>query len=286
MVRRIVQALSALLYNINLKNFLTGTISKGRLKSVCVPGLNCYSCPGAAAACPIGSLQAVAGSNQHRFSLFIAGFLLVVGTVFGRFICGWVCPFGLVQELLYKVPGRKVGRRRIFGVLKYLKYAVLLIAVIAVPVLLLVKNGYSSPTFCAYICPAGTLEAGIPLVLLNAPLQAATGLLFAWKVALLTVLLVLSVFIFRPFCRFLCPLGAIYALMNRISVLGLKLDAEKCVGCGACQKKCPIGLDPVKDPNNPECVRCGACVKACPTKALKFGAVRAAARKPEKDKSR
>jgi polyferredoxin len=279
LARRIVQALAALIYNIDLKNFLDGKINKGILKSVCVPGLNCYSCPGAVSSCPIGSLQAVIGSAQHKFSLYLAGFLIIVGTIFGRFICGWVCPFGLIQELLYKIPGKKVGRRRIFGVLKYLKYAVLLIAVLAIPAILLVINGYSSPTFCAVICPAGTLEAGIPLVLLNKPLQAAAGLLFAWKVALLIAVVALSIVIFRPFCRFLCPLGAIYALMNRISVLGLKFDAEKCVGCGACEKSCGIGLDPTKDPNSPECVRCGACVKACPTKALAFGAVRATARR-------
>ena len=282
MVRRIVQALTALIYNINLSNFLTGTISRSRLKSVCVPGLNCYSCPGAVAACPIGSLQAVIGSLQHRLSLYIAGILLFVGTIFGRFICGWACPFGLIQELLYKIPGKKTGHRRIFNVLKYLKYAVLIILVIAVPALLLLKNGYSSPTFCAYICPAGTLEAGIPLVLMNKSLSDTVGLLFWWKVGLLITILALSIVIFRPFCRFLCPLGAIYALMNRISVLGIKFDAKKCVSCGLCQSKCGVGLDPTKEPNNPECVRCGACVRACPTKALNFGVVRNPAReKPD-----
>ena len=123
--------------------------------------------------------------------------------------------------------------------------------------------------------------------MLNKPLQSAVGLLFAWKVALLIAILALSIVVFRPFCRFLCPLGAIYALMNRISMLGLKYDADKCVHCGACEQQCGVGLDPVKDQNNPECVRCGACVRACPTKALRFGVVRSTAhRKPDAGKCR
>ena len=84
--------------------FLEGKIYRGKLKSVCVPGLNCYSCPGALGACPIGSLQAVMDSGTFKFSCYVFGFLILFGTCLGRFICGWLCPFGLVQDLLHKAP--------------------------------------------------------------------------------------------------------------------------------------------------------------------------------------
>ena len=83
--------------------FAKGTIYKGELKRVCVPGLNCYSCPGALGSCPIGSLQAVLGDRDHWFSFYAVGFLLFIGALLGRFVCGWLCPFGLVQDLLHKI---------------------------------------------------------------------------------------------------------------------------------------------------------------------------------------
>ena len=268
--RRFVQLISAIVYNANIKGFFSGSIYRGELKNVCVPGLNCYSCPGALGSCPVGSLQAVLGSAGSRVSLYVAGFLIAVGTLFGRFICGWVCPFGLVQELLHKIPGRKIKSKRIFGVLKYLKYVLLAVFVIALPMLLLWINGVSVPTFCKYICPAGTLEAGIPLVLLDSSLQASLGWLFDWKVLVLAAVVILSVFIYRPFCRFLCPLGAIYALFNRISVFGIKLEKDRCTKCGACAGACKLDIRPYETPNAAECIRCGDCVKACPENALLY----------------
>jgi len=267
--RKFVQLFSAIVYNANIKGFFSGNIYRGKLKTVCVPGLNCYSCPGAVGSCPIGSLQAVLGS-AHKVSLYVAGFLIAVGALFGRFICGWVCPFGLIQELLHKIPGRKIRAKRIFGILKYLKYVVLAVFVIALPMILLWVNGVSAPTFCKYICPAGTLEAGIPLVLLNSDLQSALGWLFDWKVLLLAATVILSVFIYRPFCRFICPLGAIYALFNRISVFGINLEKDKCTGCLACARACRLDIKPFETPNAAECIRCGDCVRACPENALRY----------------
>lgn len=268
--RKIAQIISALLYNANLKGFFEGKIYQGKLKSYCVPGLNCYSCPGSLGACPIGSLQAVLGSLGQRISLYVAGFLIVTGALFGRFICGWVCPFGLLQELLYKIPLGKIKAKRAFAKLKYLKYLILLVFVIALPIILLNINGVSAPTFCEFICPAGTLEAGIPLVLLNDNLQSAIGWLFSWKAFLLILFIVFSVVIYRPFCRFVCPLGAIYALFNRISVFGIKLDKSSCTNCGSCSRACKLDIKPNETPNSAECIRCGDCIRACPTGSLKY----------------
>ena len=265
-----MQIITAILYNPNVKGFFSGKIYTGELKSVCVPGLNCYSCPGAVGACPIGALQAVIGSLRNRISLYVAGFLIFTGALLGRFICGWACPFGLIQELLYKIPTRKIKARRLFGYLKYLKYAILVIFVIAIPIILLLLNGVSDPAFCSFICPAGTLEAGIPLVLLNKSLQSLLGWLFSWKVFLLVVTIVLSVVIYRPFCRFICPLGAIYSFFNRISVFGIELDKSKCTNCAACAHSCKMDINPCKNQNDPECIRCGDCIKACKAGALKY----------------
>jgi len=269
--RRMIQALTALLYNIHLPGFVTGRIYQGGLKNICVPGLNCYSCPGAVGSCPVGSLQSSIGAVKNKISFYVVGFLILVGAVFGRFICGWACPFGLVQELLHKIRSPKLRRKRVFGVLKYGKYVILVVFVLLLPAVFLLQNGVATPAFCKYICPAGTLEAGVPLVALNQPLQQALGWLFSWKMLLLVGTVVSAVFIYRPFCRFICPLGAIYALFNKISVFGLKLDPSKCTRCGVCAKACKADIYPADTPNSPECVRCGDCVRACPHDALKFG---------------
>jgi len=271
--RRIVQALTALAYNLNLPGFVQGRIYQGKLKNICVPGLNCYSCPGALGSCPIGSLQSAIGAVYYKVSFYVVGILIFVGALLGRFICGWACPFGLIQELLHKIPSRKLRHKKAFGWLKYGKYVFLAVFVVLLPIVFYVQGGLASPAFCKYICPAGTLEAGIPLVALNASLQSSVGWLFSWKLLILVGVITLSVFIWRPFCRFVCPLGAIYALFNKISVFGMRFEPASCTHCGACARVCKADIDPSKTPNNTECVRCGDCVKACPTAALKFGAV-------------
>lgn len=93
-----VQVVFTILSNGYLIGFAEGKIYRGISKRVCVPGLNCYSCPGAVASCPIGSLQAVLGSKDFKMSFYLVGFLMVIGSIFGRFICGWFCPFGLEGE--------------------------------------------------------------------------------------------------------------------------------------------------------------------------------------------
>ena len=97
-----IQALWAFLTNSHVSGFVTGKIYTGKLKNVCVPGLNCYSCPGAVGACPIGSLQAVVGSWNFKMAYYVIGFLIFIGAIFGRLICGFLCPFGLIQDLLNK----------------------------------------------------------------------------------------------------------------------------------------------------------------------------------------
>lgn len=264
-----IQAGATLLANIHLPNFLKGGIYQGKGKAVCVPGLNCYSCPAASGACPIGSFQAVVGSSKFRFSYYITGFLILLGVLLGRFICGFLCPFGWFQELLHKIPTKKLSTKKLKP-LTYIKYAVLLVMVVLLPVLITNDVGMGDPFFCKYLCPQGVLEGAIPLAAVNSGIRAALGALFSWKLGILIAVVVLSVLFYRPFCKWLCPLGAFYALLNKVSLLGMKVDKHKCVSCGKCAKACKMDVDVTKSPDNAECIRCGMCVRACPTNAVSF----------------
>ena len=267
--RGFIQAGATLLTNIHLPNFAKGTLYQGNGKYVCVPGLNCYSCPGAAGACPVGAFQAVVGSSKFRFSYYITGILILFGVLLGRFICGFLCPFGWFQELLHKIPSPKLSTKKLKP-LRYLKYAVLLVMVVLLPLLAVNELGMGDPFFCKYLCPQGVLEGALPLSLTNAGIRAALGKLFTWKACILLAVIMGSVVFYRPFCKWLCPLGAFYALLNKVSLFGMKVDKHKCVSCGKCVKACKMDVDVTKSPDHTECIRCGMCVRACPTKAVSF----------------
>ena len=191
-----IQALWAFITNSHVTGFVTGKIYTGKLKNACVPGLNCYSCPGAVGACPIGSLQAVIGSWNFKMAYYVVGFLIFIGAMVGRLIC-----------------------------------------------------------------PAGTLEGGLPLVLLNKSMRSALGWLYIWKNVILVITIILSILIYRPFCKYICPLGALYSVFNPVSLYKYRVDKDKCIKCGKCAKACQMIVDPVENSNSPECIRCGRCKK-------------------------
>lgn len=266
-IRLWVQIAFTALTNGYIFGFLTGKIYTGPTKTICVPGLNCYSCPGALGSCPIGALQAVL-TGGSRFSFYAVGFLLLFGSLFGRFICGWLCPFGLAQDLLYKIPFPR-KRKNLPGHqwLVRVKYLVLVILVILLPMVVTGEFGQRSPWFCQYLCPSGTLMAGLPLVASSPALQEAAGFLFGWKVALLLLLLLLAIGVYRPFCKYLCPLGAVYSFFNSVACYRYRVE-DTCIQCGKCQEACKMDIRTWKQPNSPECIRCGACIRACPVQAI------------------
>ena len=264
-----VQILFTILTNGYAYGFLNGKIYQGTLKYACVPGLNCYSCPGAVGSCPIGALQAVLNQQNLQIPFGVLGFLFVFGSILGRFVCGWLCPFGLIQDLLHKLPlGKKLRRLPGEKVLRLLRYGILLGFVILAPLYLVDFIGQGQPWFCKYICPAGTLTAGLPLVAANSGLWDALGWLFAWKNLVLLFLVLLSIPVYRPFCRYLCPLGAVYGLFNPIAFRRFQVNEASCTSCGACQRACKLDIPVWKTPNSPDCIRCGACQRACPRDAL------------------
>ncbi|MDO5410923.1 MAG: 4Fe-4S binding protein [Lachnospiraceae bacterium] len=267
MRRKCIQLLSALIYNANLKGFAEGSIYQGKGKGVCAPGLNCYSCPGAVAACPLGSLQNSLSALPQKLPFYLMGILLLLGLFLGRIICGFLCPFGLIQELLHKIPVPKIRKNRITRILSRIKYIILLVFVVMIPLWAGITKGYSLPGFCKYICPAGTLEGGIPLLLANENLRSIAGGLFQWKFLVLLAILAASTVIFRFFCRFLCPLGAIYSLFAGISVFGIQVDEHKCNHCQACVRQCKMDI---RKPGDGECIQCGECISSCHKQAISW----------------
>ncbi len=286
--RKIMQLYFALLFNANVQNFATGSIYQGKTKVFCAPGINCYSCPGAVAACPLGSLQGAFSSPNHSTLYYIAGILLLYGVLFGRMICGWACPFGLIGELLYKIKSPKVKKSPVTRILSFLKYVVLVFFVGIVPIMYATRN-MPLPAFCKYICPVGTIEGGLGLLSnkVNESFFSLLGPLFTWKFMLMVSIVVGSIFIFRLFCRFICPLGALYGLFNKISVFGVQVDEDKCTHCNLCVSHCKVDIRHVGDQ---ECISCGECIGVCPTKAISwkapkvFGKAHEAAVKTDKRK--
>ena len=267
-LRLAVQLLFTAVTNGYMYGFLNGKIYRGGLKYACVPGLNCYSCPGAIAACPIGALQALLNQRGFQIPFAALGVLFLFGSLLGRFVCGWLCPFGLAQDLLHKIPVfKKVKRLPCHRILKYGKYAVLILLVGAGSMFLF--GGYVKvPAFCKYLCPSGTLLGALPLLGANEALRGQAGGLFLWKLGILLGIVLLSLKAYRPFCQYLCPLGAVYGWFNRISLVQIHWEEGSCISCMACERACSLALSRQEISRSAECIRCGACVDACPQGCL------------------
>ena len=196
------------------------------------------------------------------------GIILLYGLLFGRWICGFLCPFGLIQDLVYKIKSPKIGKSNVTRALSGLKYVILLVFVVIIPLMFIVEDSII-PAFCKYICPAGTLGGAIGLLSnpANVELLSMLGGLFTWKFVVLAVVLVFSVFSYRFFCRFICPLGALYGLFNKISFVGVTYDKDTCIDCGKCVSHCKMDIKKVGDR---ECINCGSCIPVCPTKAISW----------------
>ncbi len=221
-----------------------------RMHTVCSPVFHCYSCPLATFACPIGVLANF--SAIHVIPFTALGTLLVLGTVFGGFICGWACPFGFLQDLAHRIPTPKLTLPAWMG---WFRYVMLIGLVLAIPYWF----GEDSPLFVCRLCPAGAIEAALP----NIAQSAATGQPITWPTATKTIILVVFVgailFTWRPWCTIFCPLGAIYAMFNKISVLFLRFEQKLCKNCELCRSLCVGGGPPERRLDGMNCVRCLEC---------------------------
>ncbi len=341
-----IQILFAVLLNFSFA--FTGFFA---LRWLCLPVINCWACPWAIFGCPVGVMANLAALQIVAFGAL--GVLATTAVLLGRWTCGWACPFGWFQELLYMIPTPKLI---LPAVLRFFKYAALVLMVFALPWMFgggtvnlsdlqplesvvfeqplpdevppddildeipeietpatptpapqldPTKEFISRKLFYCYYCPAGALEASIPMQyspesfqvrldndrrkkILAAgrdpadvpdddpdfPRLSLEGSSFTVaydKLGVLFVFLMMFVLLKRPFCRIACPVGASLGLLSRVSLLRLKVDQNKCIKCDACTKCCPQGISIYK-PGSPisECVLCNECVHVCPTKAISY----------------
>ncbi len=260
MKQRISQIVSAIFYNAYIRGLLIGTIYQGQFKHFCCPGFNCYSCPSALFACPIGIIQFFVAYGPYYVSFYTLGILGTIGSIGGRIVCGWACPFGLLQDLIYKI---KFPKLQIPKILYGGKYLILIFLVIIIP-------WYTKEPWFSKLCPAGTLEAGIPHVLYNPDLRLLIGTIFTLKIGILLFFLVWMMISCRPFCRTTCPLGAIYSLFNKVSLFKIEVDETRCNKCNHCFKMCPVGMRIYEEGGSTtNCIRCLRCTD-CPAGAVTF----------------
>jgi ferredoxin-type protein NapH len=245
--RFLSQAISFAVLNLGFKTaFKTGIVC---------PVIYCYSCPLSAFACPIGTLQRfIIMSTVPYYSL---GQISLYSLGFGRAYCGWVCPFGTFQDIVSRIGSRFNRKVRRVPPLKFGALALIMISAYL----------FADTYFCR-LCPSASLFASLPFSWLNP--QIPLGFFFEVHLLTLLVIIVGAVFVRRFWCRYLCPVGAITGVFNRLSALGVDVDAG-CESCGLCLKKCPMGIDKVSDiGSSTDCIRCGICVEACPNKNIKF----------------
>jgi len=247
--RKIIQVAAFAISNLGvIRVFQTGFVC---------PFLYCYGCPFAAFGCPIGLLQSFI--IDGRLPLFTVGSLGVYGTFFGRAFCGWACPFGTLHDLLGSSNrGRGVKTRNYW----YAKYGILFLT--------LALAWFTLDTIFCKFCPSGSLFAAIPYRLLH-PELSEFGLYFYVHMFTLALTIILALLIGRFWCRYLCPLGAIAGAFNKLSIVGIHVDEEKCLGCNTCLQTCSMGISKIRDiGNSTDCTLCGRCVEVCLEKVLSF----------------
>ncbi|MFH1379350.1 MAG: 4Fe-4S binding protein [bacterium] len=265
-LQKIIQLCSAIISNSYIPVFFSKTIYQGAGKGWCVPFLHCYACPLAVGSCPIGTLQHFAAIKMIPY--YVLGYIGLIGITIGRWVCGWLCPFGYLQDLMYNIKSKKF---KIPVKLTYLKYIFLAVLVFILPYFTGIK-------WFSALCPNGALIAGIPWVGWN-PINPLTGLptiaqgmvnWFYWlKIGILVFFLMWFILAKRPFCRTACPFGAVLAPFNHISMLRLHIDKINCNECNVCKEICPVDISVFKDPNAAECIRCMRCT-ACPSVRMKY----------------
>lgn len=219
------------------------------------PGLHCYACPWAITVCPIGLAQ-----NLVIFGtvpLFWLGSILAYGLFAARGFCGWFCPFGTLNDLL------SFRRARMRNAFSLGKFVVLLGTLVGAWAL-------ADTVFCK-LCPAASIEASLPYLVLGV---ARVNGPFLIHMATLAIALAGMVLVARFWCRYLCPMGALLALFNHISLLHLEWTPSACTGCDACVTACPMGLDPRKEHDGHNCIKCGACAETCLPDSLRLRLLR------------
>jgi len=266
-IRRFTQVgLGVIFTNHYVNAIWTKGLYEGPLRSICIPGLNCHSCPFATLACPIGIMQSFAAN--HALPFYLAGYLFLIGILFGRAACGWICPFGWLQDMMHKIKSKK------FGIPKWLTH----FKWVSLLGLTLILPYYTEVHWFSKLCPYGGLIGAIPWALWN-PISpvfdepviepGSFGTWFIIKMVILGGFLIWFVLAKRPFCRVACPLGLIFSWFNKISLLKLDVPKEQCSDCYQCKTACPTDLHIPTQVDDPGCIKCLDCL-ACGHVKAKF----------------
>lgn len=164
--------------------------------------------------------------------------LLLLG-IGGRWACSWICPLGIIEELLYKIPlSKKMQSLPYDKQLRKIKYVIFFLLLIFVPLVFMPNK------------------------------ERLHGVFLFLKIFGFSTIFVLSLFVYRPFCKYLCPFGVFLGFFNKISPFRYRIDSCTCNKCSLCMRKCKMGVTPYLNPNDMECIRCGKCILKCPRKAL------------------
>ncbi len=237
----------------------------------CYPFFYCNACPAATSACPLRSIEKSVYKSNFAWDLLIYPLLILgfFGSITGRAICGWACPIGLLQrgtgnvaKKFKKYPTiKKLGQHKAERYFRYIKYFILIGLVVVTSALI----GFMFTD----ICPVGFLTGTIPTLILN-PEKFIFGFYF-WPAFIILILFLILIFIVeRGWCRYFCPVGAILAPFNKISLYHVEVDKTNCISCNVCSWNCPMGIDVPNMNRDPECIYCGKCMDVCPKKGISY----------------
>lgn len=228
---------------------------------LCLPILSCHACPVTWTACPVGMLVHFAGWRIFPFAAL--GILIAFGALVGRFFCGWVCPFGIFQGLLYRIPSPKIS---LPAWTNYIKYAVLVLMVFAFPYFL---GELTALSFCR-ICPAAAVQAVVPYWFTDG--FSWGGTLMTVRFAFLVFVIFLAIVASRSFCRVFCPIGALMAPFNYLAFWRVRPKSKPCVVCKGCDRYCPTDVKPserltegIDAHRVADCIVCHDCMTFCPS---------------------
>lgn len=265
--RRLVQFVTAILLTCNFTAFMAEWRFFG---NVCLPIIHCNACPLTWFNCPIYAISEWIQFREVPWGTLapwmLIGIIGGIGALLGRFFCGWVCPMGLLQDLLHGIPSPKFS---LPALLRWVKYGFLFIAVGAAAYWV----GKESLLFFCKYCPVATIEVAVPQMIVDHDWAMDTWRILRFSV--LVLVLVLVVFNVRSFCKVMCPVGALVAVANKFSIFTIRIDPAKCTHCGKCDKSCPMGV-PVENSSrtkrsvnrHTECIECLKCEEVCPVNAI------------------
>ena len=234
--------------------------------------INCQSCELATGACPLGTFQM---SLLHKqIPLALIGQLLLTGIISGRLVCGWLCPYGFLSDIFDKLPGKRMKPPH---KIIYFKYAVFFVF-LSSSLIYLFKDRTDSLFYCSFICPAGfyygvleyAFTTGLHALLEDMPFVHFM-LVYHFIIAILVIVGSIKLG-GRFYCKYACPLGTIYGLFNRIALIRMSLNRNKCINCRLCEKMCPMQISVRANDHcsQSSCILCGRCKNVCPTDKIQF----------------